>query len=430
MKSFNGLWDDYSDEVAKADRSTLEEVYTKWTYKFFEDMAGVNSISEDLITLTSVYTVILLSRFLIATMGHPRLAIIMKPLIQGASDMVHLLVIFMLILIAYVLTGHILMGRRMEELATFKAAFSYCLQIVFQRQYDYDRITEENMIAAAFWIVSLVLLLVLVMVNLMLAMIFNHYAAVRDQVGQDETVFQFFRRLLLQLRLQSVWISNTDLLVMLAQIPINENPTMATVKRMFPEISDAQLTVIFDHACRRATQKMFTDTKNVMPEYFAGLLLMLRDVRKGIFNMQEFSMEMPEEPMTKNQIQERRSLKLIPLAEQDFLAKQEAPTAPPQPIDEEEEGTVPVVKPDWVQNGMLITLNRQRESMATLIGQMETMSERMAARGIQGGGFPIPSPPKPNFTRVFMFEEEGTDVSKGYVQVVDCSKGVNYPTDR
>eukprot|EP00443_Scrippsiella_acuminata_P070531 CAMPEP_0115461672 /NCGR_PEP_ID=MMETSP0271-20121206/47425_1 /TAXON_ID=71861 /ORGANISM="Scrippsiella trochoidea, Strain CCMP3099" /LENGTH=427 /DNA_ID=CAMNT_0002888427 /DNA_START=125 /DNA_END=1408 /DNA_ORIENTATION=+ len=170
----------------------------------------------------------------------------------------------------------------MEELSTFKAAFGYCLQIVFQREYQYVYMTDENMFSAALWIVTFVLMLVLVLVNLMLAMIFDNYGTVRDQVAKNETIMVFTRRLLTQLRLQSSWISNTDLLTKLVQIAPTDSPSMQSVRRQFPEISQQQLELIFSHASQKQTQMMTSACKNSLSEYVAGLLLYLRDVRDGV----------------------------------------------------------------------------------------------------------------------------------------------------
>mmetsp|Transcript_46488 Transcript_46488/g.99538 ORF Transcript_46488/g.99538 Transcript_46488/m.99538 type:complete len:946 (-) Transcript_46488:316-3153(-) len=383
MRAFASDWDTYTEELAKtadADRYAFD---SEWVHKFHENMSSTNEVSSELITWVSVYTVLLLGRYLIATLGHPRLAIITRPLLQGSSDLFHLFFVYMLVFLAYVLSGHILMGSRMEELATFKASFGYCLQIVYQRQFDWDLMTGENMGAAAFWVVTFVLALVLVMVNLMLAIIFEHYAAVRDEVNPRLTIAAFVKRLFLQLRTQSAWISNTDLLVKLSMIPAGESPSFQQVKRLFPDISDAQLGVIFDLAADKVEQKLTADTRHSLSEYFAGLLLLLRETREGIHRMAEHSAAMAS-------------------------ADEGDPQDKEPPVEEE----APHQKPEWVAGGLEVAFAAQRQDMAKLLEEMESMRERIAAKGINKvAGFPIPQPPLPQFSRQLQVGD-GKDCSK------------------
>jgi len=314
----------------------------------------------------------------------------------------------MLVFLSFVLSGHILMGMRMEELSTFKASFGYCLQIVFQRQYDYPLMTAENMFGAAVWIVLFVLCLVLVLVNLMLAMIFDHYAAVRDRVGQDETVIGFLNRLLVQLRMQSAWNSNTDLLVKFAQIPHHELPTVRSVKRMFPDISEEQLDMVFTHATRRIQQKLNAETKHALAEFVAGLLLLTRDFRKGFYRIIERSTDDKTEPS------------------KDWQAALQGESPPPPVLEvaeeQEAEEYPPLEKPDWVHNGVLVNLGQQREGMRELLNQMEALSARMESRGIRGGDVPLSRPSPPSLMQHLAFTEPGKDVSKDVFQEKDASK--------
>jgi len=306
-----------------------------------------------------------------------------------------------------------LMGQRMEELSTFKAAFGYCLQIVFQRQYDYDRMTEENMASAALWIVTFVLMLVLVMVNLMLAMIFDNYGIVRDQVSKGETVAVFLKRLVLQLRLQSAWVSNTDLLVKLVQIPAADTPSLATVRRQFPEISQQQLDLLFDLASQKQTQMISGSNKHSLPEYVAGLLLALRDVRDGVKMMKDNTRK--EKPDTAAPSAKGNGSPGNGMSAQS--AQQAADAAAASMV--ESYGTPPAQKPDWVQAGLIGALRQQHEVMNGILEQMEEMNAKMAARGMTGSvGFGLQKPGRPD---VENWGPPAVDCSK-ITKIVDCSK--------
>lgn len=403
IRSFNTLFDNYQGFRAQTAPADLQALDLEWLQKIHDDIDPTRDLSDSLMTFVAQYNFLLLTRFLVSTVGHPRLAVLTRTLIHGFQDLIHLIFVLVLVFIAYVLSGHILMGQRMEEFATFKATWGYCLQIVYQHQYDYDRMTEENMAAGAFWIITFIVMLVLVMVNLMLAMIFDNYAAVREGVGPDETIFVFCKRLVTQLRLQSDWISNTDLLVKLSSIPVRDHPTVQSVRKQFPEISEAQLELLFNHAVRKSAAAQGASSNQSFPEYLAGFLLHVSSMRKGLREMQAWSVETPDGEQDDGQKKKQKQKQINPV---DHLKI-------PLVVDK-----APEKRPAWVKKGLLVSLKSQQAMMESTMMQMEQMKARLEARGLVGRArFPTAKPAMPDLDKwreaVFEMDTEPT---------VDCTK--------
>lgn len=415
-RNFSGLFDEYETQRATIANDGLMAFDSAQVIKIQDEIKLSISVSQELCAMVANYNVLLVIRFLIATMGHPRLAIIMKTLLNGMGDLLHLFFVFILIFMAYVMSGHILMGSRMPEMSTIKGSFGYCLRIVFAREYEYARITEQDMLTAGFWIITFVLLLVLVMVNMMLAMIFDNYGEVREHVFKSETIFAFFRRLLSQLQMQSVWNSNTELLkTFSAQIPVGSSPTFKQLTQDCPEVPRKQLALIFDHAAQKQQQALFSANRNQIPEHIAGLLIALRDVREGCLRMKRNggpprpgSMVGRDTEIVVNDMNNGADPKTDPKNGQPATTPKEATE-----VDEDasvheiaQEGTEgeevdmggapPLAEPEWIQGGLIEHLKKQQQAMEAMMKQMSSMQESMAKRGIKGkADFKTARPPLP-----------------------------------
>lgn len=389
-QKFLSLWDDYESQRGSVTPGSLQEFDLAQFTKIQDHIQFPRAIAKEQIGIVAEYNVLLVVRFLIATMGHPRLAIITRTLLNGMGDLLHLLFVFILMFFAYVMSGHILLGQRMSELSTLKGSLGYCLRIVFAREFEYTRITQENMVTASFWIITFVLMLVLVMVNMVLAMIFDNYGEVRENVFKNETLLAFLSRLITQLQMQSSWVSNTDLLKRLAALPAGQTCTLRHLSRKFPDVCNVQLQLIFENASQRQTIAHLTSSGSHIPEYIAGALIALRDIREGLSRMR----------LTSVRLRDKRH---------------EADARPPEPAPEGSKGVCagikgdvaidevdasdepPLVAPVWMQGGLLEHLKKQQHAMDIMLRQMDSMKDLLAQRGIKGeADYTVAMPPPPD----------------------------------
>jgi len=253
------------------------------------------------------------------------------------------------------------------------------------------------MLTGGFWIISFVLLLVLVMVNLMLAMIFDNYGEVRENVFKNETMFVFIRRLMTQLQNQSSWIPNTEMLRRFGTLPVGATPSLKHLRREFPDLQNQQFALYFESAAQKQTQALVNTNRNQIPEYIAGLLLSLREVRRDVAKLKPSS----SKENTKNQgraienNEGENMPRLDDMGEEPSVEIAEEAGHGTDNIDMG--GAPPMIEPDWIDNGLLEHLRTQQLVMDDMIKQMNVMKSALERRGIKGKtDFSAPRPMRPD----------------------------------
>lgn len=201
----------------------------------------------------SLYQIVLVLRFFLSTRGQPRLAVVLVTIQRASVDLFHLLIVFIVIFLGYVVSGHILFGRRLEEFATFEASFAMCLEIVIERQYQWDRFSDVDQWTVTLWTWTFLVLLILVLVNIFLAMIFETYNEVRASLGNGMSLFETGRHLVKNVQLMFVdtnWVANDDIVATVKGMHTN-HITVWMLRDAFPNISQQQLQYLFRLANRR-----------------------------------------------------------------------------------------------------------------------------------------------------------------------------------
>mmetsp|Transcript_73063 Transcript_73063/g.184132 ORF Transcript_73063/g.184132 Transcript_73063/m.184132 type:complete len:274 (-) Transcript_73063:102-923(-) len=262
------------------------------------------------------------------------------------------------------------------------------------------------MAGVSLWIVTFVLLLLLVMVNIVLAMVFDSYGHVRDQISKNETVVAFAQRVLVQMKLQSSWVSNIDMLRKLVQFSVTDPISLSTVRRKCPEICDTQLNMLFANASRKQSQYVIGRSRNALPEYFASLLILVCDVRRGVRLMKADGSSAVEGKMAGSSEVEG---KVAAAAAAEPAAAELPPSEPPE----------------WLQRGVMVNLRRQRQDMAALLGQMDEMSAKMARRGMSAEArLKVAKPETPDYKPYLQVTPAALSISspKGPLKVINCSK--------
>merc|ERR1719316_1004378 len=127
---------------------------------------------------------------------------------DSMTDLFHLLLVGIVIFIAYVIAGHILFGKRIEEFSTVEGALAYTMQILLQREFDFQRLSMEDFWTVCIWVYTFVILVVLVLVNIVLAMIFDTYGEVRANVNDKDSIISTIRRIIVQGKIGQRWFSN------------------------------------------------------------------------------------------------------------------------------------------------------------------------------------------------------------------------------
>jgi len=256
-----------------------------WFDKIHRNIYSAGSIDSFVQTFVAWYHLALILRFFVASRGQVRLAIVVNTLIEASIDLLHLVIVFGIIFIAYVISGFILFGRRMDSLSTIPDALAYTIQIVLMKEFDFDGLTYQDFWTVAFWTFTFVLLVVLVLVNIVLAMVFDTYGEVRGQVtagdGVDQTVWRIFN----QFRNAGAWVSNTDLLLAIKKISMDESSdghiTLKALKQAVPHITPPQMMHLFGQSKIKLEASM-SHNKNALPEAIASVLQGISQLKEGV----------------------------------------------------------------------------------------------------------------------------------------------------
>jgi len=199
---------------------------------------------------TGWYNIILIFRFFFAFRAQPRLAVVTNTLKATAVDLGHFLVIFFPTLMAYVISGNILFGRRLEQFSTLQASFGVCARIVVENEYEWEELSEEHFWTTAVWVWSFLLVIVLIMLNMVLAITLDVYNEVRRNTDHSDTIHLFLAQIWKRLRHMRTWVKDSDLEGVLSEMDGQSVITEEDLGEFVPHMTNAQRQNIFA-ACSR-----------------------------------------------------------------------------------------------------------------------------------------------------------------------------------
>jgi len=267
---------EYLDQRSTTKPEYLEELDTANIEQLAVKSSRASNVTQWVQIFVSLYHLILVFRFFLASRGQPRLAIVLATIRKASIDLLHLLIVFSVIFVAYAISGHILLGRRMQAFATFQGAFASCFAIVMEREYPWDELTERDLYTTMLWVWSFLLLIVLVMVNIFLAMIFDTYGDVHSSVGHNATLWQTTKIMASQLKhmikYSSGWVPNRDVVNAIREMHCQfVMPWM--LKDAIQGISNRQVNYLFNLAANRLEVMLIKGNRGSLPSVVASLLL-------------------------------------------------------------------------------------------------------------------------------------------------------------
>jgi len=384
MMKFDDHWDDYTDGRRSYYRNAaaspnnaqaaaaLQDYDRKWFDQIRENIMNTGNIDVWLQVIVAHYHNFLIWRFFIASRGQPRLAMYLKTIFDAATDLLHLGVVIGIIFIAYVVSGHILFGRRLESFSTLEGSLAYCIQIVLQKEFDYQTLTMQDFWTVSVWVWSFVILIVLVLVNMVLAMIFDTYADVRNNLNDSDTMFHTIQTIFKQVKLYSVWISNRDLVMAVKKMQ-GEQVTAGKLREQVPGISNVQVQHLFDAAKIKLETLMTKGNKNALPEAVASILIGVDELKAGVKVMAG-----EERP--------REASMIDGGVDSASMENYEAPGSA-QPTPRLTTSEIPSEGPLWLRQGLLPHLRRQEKFMDQVHAEIQGIDQKIKSKGV-GAGLP------------------------------------------
>jgi len=123
--------------------------------------------------------------------------VILQTLSQVAVFMFHYLIVFVIVMANFTVTGYVLFGAHLKDWSTLGQATASAFLMLFGR-FDYSEFHEVAPINAALWFTSFFVLVCMVITGLTTATILHHYLAVREKTSQagESIVKQIWQGLL------------------------------------------------------------------------------------------------------------------------------------------------------------------------------------------------------------------------------------------
>ncbi|CAD7941254.1 unnamed protein product [Amoebophrya sp. A120] len=167
--------------------SSIESYHDQWGQIIdkIQDLADQQWIQYNLLFW---YTLILMMRFFKAFQGQPRLAVLSSALYLSVVDMVHYLLIFFVVFVSYALGGHALFGSLLEDWSTTSKAVNTSFLAILG-EFDFNEMFDLSPITATLWFWSFMIIMTFILLNLLIALIFDHYAELKSRVGDAKGVF-------------------------------------------------------------------------------------------------------------------------------------------------------------------------------------------------------------------------------------------------
>lgn len=145
----------------------------------------------------AAYPLMIVFRLFKAFSAQPRLALVTKTLTLASIDLMHFLLVFCSVLLTFAISGVVLFGREVGEFTTFGRAMHSCF-LLLMGAIDWDAISTIGRIEAGIWMWCFFIIVVLLMLNMILAIVMDAYAEVKEGAGNAETLieeaFQFMAR--------------------------------------------------------------------------------------------------------------------------------------------------------------------------------------------------------------------------------------------
>lgn len=287
MAECRALWD-VDEQRSGTSASQLEAHDGDWYDSLASIVRKDGNVDNVLMILVADYHILFILRILLASRGQARLALVVSTMSRGLVDMLHLAVVIAIIFAAYMVSGHVMFGRNLEDFSTLKGALGYLLHILFQREYDWNGLTEQWFYTSGFWCITFLLMIVLVLTNLMLAMVFGIYAEIRSGMDENDTVIRSSQLIMNRLKNMSDWVSNVDMLRAINSVKSETTIDRTLLMRFFPHMCKVQLDSLFEDAKRQRMNMMTKQHHNVLlPETIACTLLSVDSLRRAVKTVSE-----------------------------------------------------------------------------------------------------------------------------------------------
>jgi len=146
--------------------------------------------------ITFWYTLLIVVKFFEAFSANPRLAIITDTLLTAMADLIHFMIVFAAVFLNFAFGAYILFGKSIAEWSSPGKAMLSSFR-AFMGDFNFSDMYKVFPVSSTVWLLSFMFLIFLVMLNMILAIILDIYAEVKERRGGKKTVKEQLTTLLM-----------------------------------------------------------------------------------------------------------------------------------------------------------------------------------------------------------------------------------------
>jgi hypothetical protein len=191
-------------------------------------------------------------RAFVSLQFQPRLAVVIRTLIESSSDMLHFMIIMLSTVVAFALSGMVMYGKRLQDFATPWAALMYCFKIMIENEFKLQELSADKTTyyPSWLWIGFYLCIGVVLLLNMVLAIIMDVYQEVRQESGNSMTMLADAVYLYRKFIYRKLWISERTIISALNDLPAYV--TLDDLCARFPEMHQYQLDYIMSNCVNKA----------------------------------------------------------------------------------------------------------------------------------------------------------------------------------
>ncbi|CAD7941844.1 unnamed protein product [Amoebophrya sp. A120] len=157
---------------------------SKWT-RIVDDLSSLSDSQDVQFMFLYWYTLVLMLRFFKNFQGQPRLSQISSTLLKSLLDMGHFLIVFAVVFVNFAIGGNLMFGTSSDDWSSIMGAINTSMMALLGN-IDMDALMEVSPITAYLWFWSFMVINWYILMNLLVAIVFDHYYSFRDTVGETQ----------------------------------------------------------------------------------------------------------------------------------------------------------------------------------------------------------------------------------------------------
>jgi len=234
------------------------------------DVGTLEVVQEKLTSITNLYfqmhlvmgsaAVSIMLKFFKAFQANPRLQLVTNTLVRAGSDIFHFSVVFTAVFLGFAVTGHILLGTDLVQFRSFGSSIDTCFIVLMGEFGWYADVSNSDdalssglpFVILMIWFWSYMVFVLLIMINMLLAIVLEHYTELVHEVAKDSEAISLWTQTARYIKKRSQTKTHIPLGHLLMELEdddtpchTEENVTQETIQNAFPHMKEEQTAHLY-----------------------------------------------------------------------------------------------------------------------------------------------------------------------------------------